>query len=64
MKTVPSKEVYVFPWTRVATTPKGSSEIVGEQAYTTVKGAYSETPERVKGSKSFSMTRGETGALT
>ena len=51
MKTVPSKEVYVFPWTRVTTTPKGSSEIYGEQAYTTVKGAYSETPGRVEGSK-------------
>ena len=51
MKTVPSKEVYVFPWTRVSTTPKGSSEIKGNQAYTTVRGVYGETPGRVEGSK-------------
>ena len=51
MKTTPSQEVYVFPWTRVSTTPQGSSTIYGEQAYTTAKGVYGETPKRVKGSK-------------
>lgn len=51
MKIMPSKEVYVFPWTRVSTTPQGSSEVSGNQVYATVKGVYSKTPERVEGSK-------------
>lgn len=51
MKIALSKEVYVFPWTEVTSSPYGRRETKGSQVFRTYKGAYRETPEKVKGSK-------------